>query len=341
MLKDIEAEPAFRLSHRRRWRRRGERQGQSRADGGLPGNAGDDPDDPDAAAAGLLADVHGIPDRAAGLIASSLHCSFSRLRSVSSRFSVSRAQRNDHAQLGDPGRPDSKRDGERHRPWNAVLERCGPPHPTGHAHCGGHVLAMIPSREASSGADGDRDHGRSHRRHGAHDLLRAGAVCGVVQGGTLGCAEPGRCARSRSLKAAWRVVPGNEREADGGLAPLRADRGPGAWVLHGFITPLLSACVVAIASWPLYRRFAAHMPRRVTAKHDRVDLHVRGDRIRAGAAGLRTRARWRSKARPYCGRSRSSTRRDSRFPPGSSTSGRGCPARRPLAEPACRSRWPF
>jgi len=37
-----------------------------------------------------------------------------------------------------------------------------------------------------------------------------------------------------------------------------------AWILHGFITPLLSACVVAIASWPLYRRFAARMPQRLT-----------------------------------------------------------------------------
>src|SRR5512134_2857228 len=36
------------------------------------------------------------------------------------------------------------------------------------------------------------------------------------------------------------------------------------WILHSFITPLLSACVIAIASWPLYGRFAARMPRRVT-----------------------------------------------------------------------------
>ena len=36
-----------------------------------------------------------------------------------------------------------------------------------------------------------------------------------------------------------------------------------AWVLHSFIEPLLAACVTAVASWPLYRRFAAGMPGRV------------------------------------------------------------------------------
>jgi predicted PurR-regulated permease PerM len=37
-----------------------------------------------------------------------------------------------------------------------------------------------------------------------------------------------------------------------------------AWVLHAFLEPLLAACVIAIASWPLYERFAARLPRRVT-----------------------------------------------------------------------------
>jgi len=37
-----------------------------------------------------------------------------------------------------------------------------------------------------------------------------------------------------------------------------------AWVLHDFLEPLLAACVIAIASWPLYERFAARLPRRVT-----------------------------------------------------------------------------
>ena len=34
-----------------------------------------------------------------------------------------------------------------------------------------------------------------------------------------------------------------------------------AWVLHGFIEALLAACAIAVASWPLYRWFAANMPR--------------------------------------------------------------------------------
>jgi predicted PurR-regulated permease PerM len=32
------------------------------------------------------------------------------------------------------------------------------------------------------------------------------------------------------------------------------------WILHGFVEALLAACVTAIASWPLYKRFAAHSP---------------------------------------------------------------------------------
>jgi predicted PurR-regulated permease PerM len=34
-----------------------------------------------------------------------------------------------------------------------------------------------------------------------------------------------------------------------------------AWILHGFVHALLAACVTAIASWPLYRKFAACLPR--------------------------------------------------------------------------------
>jgi predicted PurR-regulated permease PerM len=37
-----------------------------------------------------------------------------------------------------------------------------------------------------------------------------------------------------------------------------------AWILHEFLQPLLAAGVIAIASWPLYERFAARLPRRVT-----------------------------------------------------------------------------
>jgi predicted PurR-regulated permease PerM len=35
------------------------------------------------------------------------------------------------------------------------------------------------------------------------------------------------------------------------------------WILHGFVEPLLAACVTAVASWPLYRRFAVRVPPRV------------------------------------------------------------------------------
>src|SRR5208283_107481 len=34
------------------------------------------------------------------------------------------------------------------------------------------------------------------------------------------------------------------------------------WILHSFVQALLAACVTAIASWPLYTRFAALLPRR-------------------------------------------------------------------------------
>ena len=34
------------------------------------------------------------------------------------------------------------------------------------------------------------------------------------------------------------------------------------WILHSFLEVLLAACVTAIASWPLYRRFASLLPRR-------------------------------------------------------------------------------
>ncbi len=35
------------------------------------------------------------------------------------------------------------------------------------------------------------------------------------------------------------------------------------WVLHSFLQALLAACVTAIASWPLYTRFAARLPLRM------------------------------------------------------------------------------
>jgi predicted PurR-regulated permease PerM len=35
------------------------------------------------------------------------------------------------------------------------------------------------------------------------------------------------------------------------------------WILHSFLQAMLAACVTAIASWPLYRRFASCLPRRI------------------------------------------------------------------------------
>jgi predicted PurR-regulated permease PerM len=37
-----------------------------------------------------------------------------------------------------------------------------------------------------------------------------------------------------------------------------------AWVLHSFLEAMVAACVTAIASWPLYRRFIARMPSRMS-----------------------------------------------------------------------------
>jgi predicted PurR-regulated permease PerM len=37
------------------------------------------------------------------------------------------------------------------------------------------------------------------------------------------------------------------------------------WILHGFIEALLAACIAAVASWPLYTRFANRFPPRLRA----------------------------------------------------------------------------
>jgi predicted PurR-regulated permease PerM len=36
-----------------------------------------------------------------------------------------------------------------------------------------------------------------------------------------------------------------------------------AWILHSFLTAILAACVTAVATWPLYIRFARRVRRRV------------------------------------------------------------------------------
>ena len=75
-------------------------------------------------------------------------------------------------------------------PWNAVLEaavhRTRPVALTAAAT----VLAMVPlTRSVFWGPDGDRDHGRADGCDRADDLLRAGALRGVVQGRAGFCSE--------------------------------------------------------------------------------------------------------------------------------------------------------
>ena len=45
------------------------------------------------------------------------------------------------------------------------------------------------------------------------------------------------------------------------------------WVLHSFVQALLAACVTAIASWPLYKRFAARLSPRIGSSTDVVAVH--------------------------------------------------------------------
>jgi predicted PurR-regulated permease PerM len=51
------------------------------------------------------------------------------------------------------------------------------------------------------------------------------------------------------------------------LSPVRILAGAivllSAWILHGFVPGLLAACVIAMASWPLYRAFASRLPKAV------------------------------------------------------------------------------
>jgi predicted PurR-regulated permease PerM len=53
----------------------------------------------------------------------------------------------------------------------------------------------------------------------------------------------------------------------GGLAPRRVLCGAicllSLWILHGFVEALLAACVIAVASWPLYVWFSARLPPRI------------------------------------------------------------------------------
>jgi multidrug efflux pump len=94
-----------------------------------------------------------------------------------------RAGGDDHAQRGDTGRPDPPGRGRRqdplashHRLHRAAL----PPHHVD--RCGGHSGDDPADPPGVLGADGGFHHGRAGRRHIAHMLVPAGAVCGVVQG---------------------------------------------------------------------------------------------------------------------------------------------------------------
>jgi predicted PurR-regulated permease PerM len=58
--------------------------------------------------------------------------------------------------------------------------------------------------------------------------------------------------------------PADSRMPDFRLAPGSFSRALiivlAAWVLHGFVEAVLAACVTAVASWPLYTRFANRLP---------------------------------------------------------------------------------
>src|SRR5689334_12945877 len=38
-----------------------------------------------------------------------------------------------------------------------------------------------------------------------------------------------------------------------------------AWIIHSFFLPLAWAAIIAIATWPIYQRFASRMPPRMTS----------------------------------------------------------------------------
>src|SRR6516162_966796 len=65
-----------------------------------------------------------------------------------------------------------------------------------------------------------------------------------------------------------------EARKDGGVWELRLSRGSlsaalviglSIWILWSFLQPMLWGSVLAIATWPIYRRFAARMPNRLAS----------------------------------------------------------------------------
>ena len=57
-----------------------------------------------------------------------------------------------------------------------------------------------------------------------------------------------------------------------------------AWIVHGFIEALLAACVIAIASWPLYTWVTARLPRRLASASLR-HIHLCTDSVGARPHG--------------------------------------------------------
>ena len=170
------------VSNRCGRRSRGEQQGESGACSCRAGDDVYDPADTDAAAAELLADVHRGHDcttraHRSRRGASVVPCA-ARLRRNPRNH---RLERNDHAQFGDPDRSGANGAGRRSR----SLGRGGggggaqgsPRRVDRDCHC-----ARDDSVDAQRvlGADGHSRHGRADHRHAAHDLLRAGAVRGLV-----------------------------------------------------------------------------------------------------------------------------------------------------------------
>src|SRR5262245_36436222 len=70
-----------------------------------------------------------------------------------------------------------------------------------------------------------------------------------------------RCSRGRTQTAATRSIM-NIRITGGwfyGALVVALS----AWLLQRFLLPLLVDCVTSVASWPLYRRLLARLPRRM------------------------------------------------------------------------------
>ena len=190
-LKDIRGEAAARLSHRRRRRGRGKRQGERGADSGVPGDGGHDPDDADAAAAELLPDVMVLltaPLGLIGVVAALLvfHAPLGFVAILGIIALCGMIMRNsvilvDQVAARDGAGPRSV---ERHARCRRASDA------PGRADRGRHDARDDPAHaQRVLGADGDRDHGRADRRDAADDLLRAGALRGVVQGRAGFCSE--------------------------------------------------------------------------------------------------------------------------------------------------------